>query len=388
MVAIHATRRLWLMLLAAYACVFIGPFGGNMIISMFPVLEHWFNVDVAIMSLTITFFMIPYSVTHIFGGSLSDAYGRSRVMSLGLAIYGLGSFIAAFSPTIEVLLISRVIQGVGGAMLAPTAMALLGDMIHPKDLGKAMGGYSMAVTAGIATGPLIGGVLASINWTYAFILLGALSLALMTLTMKVRGKKSSGRNLKTAWIGFLKALRNLVIFLAGIIGFITFVIRIGIYTYAADALGKPPYQLSTDYIGFLLSLAGFAGLAAGLLAGYLTDRLGRIPTAFIGTCFLFLTLIMLALPIWASLMPFIMLSLGFGGTMLFTPLGTMTVERLPQARGAAASVYGFLRFAGYALGPIILLAPYTLFGVEGVALSCIVLIMVSLLALLIMRRNL
>ena len=87
MKALHDAESLWLMLLAAYACVFIGPFGGNMIISMFPVLERWFNVDIAVMSLTITFFMIPYSITHIFGGSLSDAYGRSRTMSLGLAIY-------------------------------------------------------------------------------------------------------------------------------------------------------------------------------------------------------------------------------------------------------------------------------------------------------------
>lgn len=69
--------------LVAYACVFIDP-SGNMTISMFPVLRRWFNVDITIMSLTITFF--TYTVMPIFGSSLFNAYGRSRAVGLGLAI--------------------------------------------------------------------------------------------------------------------------------------------------------------------------------------------------------------------------------------------------------------------------------------------------------------
>lgn len=115
-----------------------------MIISMFPVLEELFNVDVAVISLTITLFMIPFSLFHVVTGAMSDAYGRAKVMLLGSSIYCIGSFLA-----------SRVIRGVGGSMLLPVAMALIGDIVEPRRLGRAMGGFSMAVTAGVALGPLV-----------------------------------------------------------------------------------------------------------------------------------------------------------------------------------------------------------------------------------------
>ena len=382
-------RYLLYVLFVVYLCAFLGPFGGNLIISMFPVLEQWFNIDIAIMSLAITFFMIPYGVMQIFGGPLSDIYGRVKVIILGLVVYSLGSFTCALSPTIDILLISRFIQGVGSAILVPATIALLGDVIPSKDLGKAMGGHSVAITTGIAIGPLIGGIIAAIDWRYGFILLGVLSLTLTLLVTKIKEqKKYSDRGFKTAWLGFLKASKDLVILLASIVGFIGFVIRAGIYVYAVDALGKPPYQLSPEYIGFLLSLAGFSGLVASPLAGLLTDKIGRVFTALIGSLFLFLTFIMLALPTWASLMYLIMIFLGLGQTMVFTAIGTIVIEKLPHARGAAAAVHGFFRFTGYALGPVILLPSYTLFGVEGVAYSCLILTTVTLLILFVVKRNL
>ncbi|RLF10948.1 MAG: hypothetical protein DRJ62_04370, partial [Thermoprotei archaeon] len=345
----------WLPLTTAYLCAFIGPFGGNMIISMFPVLEELFNVDVAVISLTITLFMIPFSLFHVVTGAMSDAYGRAKVMLLGSSIYCMGSFLASASPVIEVLLASRVIQGVGGSMLLPVAMALIGDIVEPRRLGRAMGGFSMAVTAGVALGPLVGGYMASIHWAYAFILLGLMALLLIPLILAVEVfKRSSTPRAFTVWRGFFKALRNKVVLTSGAIGFLAFVVRMGVYTYVTDALGKPPHEWSTDHIGLLLSLAGFAGLGAGLLAGYLTDKLGRLQTAFVGLATLFTTFAMLALPSWPLLMPVIMVMLGFGGITTFTPLSTLAVEVEPQFRGAASSVYGFLRFMGYALGPPIL----------------------------------
>ena len=358
-----------------------------MIISMFPVLEELFNVDVAVISLTITLFMIPFSLFHVVTGAMSDAYGRAKVMLLGSSIYCMGSFLASASPVIEVLLASRVIQGVGGSMLLPVAMALIGDIVEPRRLGRAMGGFSMAVTAGVALGPLVGGYMASIHWAYAFILLGLMALLLIPLILAVEVfKRSSTPRAFTVWRGFFKALRNKVVLTSGAIGFLAFVVRMGVYTYVTDALGKPPHEWSTDHIGLLLSLAGFAGLGAGLLAGYLTDKLGRLQTAFVGLATLFTTFAMLALPSWPLLMPVIMVMLGFGGTTTFTPLSTLAVEVEPQFRGAASSVYGFLRFMGYALGPPILLAPYAYLGVGGVAFACMALVAASTLALALMRR--
>ncbi|MCD6410018.1 MAG: MFS transporter [Candidatus Verstraetearchaeota archaeon] len=354
-------------LVLTYLCAFLGPFGGNIVIAMFPTLEAWFNVDVSSMALSITLFMLPFCTMYIFGGSLSDAYGRGRVLSLGLLIYGVGSLTAAFSPNIAAFLASRAIQGCGAGIMSPTAMALLGDVVPSKNLGKAMGGYSVAVTAGMAFGTLMGGAFAAFNWTSAFIVMCLAALALALISLKMPSKRRANRDMTAAWRGFIQAARNRVVFLAGIIGFIAFIVRVGVITYAADALGKPPYQVNPENIGVLISISGFAGLLAGPASGYLSDRIGRFQTALIGVAALIATSAILALPQWAQLMPLIMVLLGIGGTTIFTPLGAESLDVLPAARGAASSVFGFLRFLGYALGPIILLYPYTTYYVQGVA---------------------
>ena len=355
------------LLAIVYISAFMGPFGGSMVVAMFPELKGVFNVDIAVMALTVTVFMVPYSVSQIFFGPLSDIYGRKLLMAAGLAIYAAGAFLAASCDIIAVFMASRVIQGVGGAMALPVAMAMLGDEFPPQQLGKAMGGLSVAITLGLALGPLTGGIMTGIDWRLAFIVTGLLPLAVILLLHTWKAKPPTAKPKEP--IKILEVLTMPAVLATGLVGFIVFLVRIGTYTFTADALGEFPYLMSGEQIGYLLSLAGFTGLVAGPLAGVFSDRFGRFPAALLGMAFLFAAFLLLAMSEWSVLMPIIMVLLGGGSTTVFTTLGAVSVEAAPWARGTATSLYGFLRFMGYALGPVVLLPAYQQLNVLGVALA-------------------
>jgi len=374
------------LLAIVYISAFMGPFGGSMVVAMFPELERVFGVDITIMALTVTVFMVPYSVSQIFFGPLSDIYGRKSVIAVGLSIYAAGAFLAASYNTISVFMVSRIIQGVGGAMALPAAMAMLGDEFPSQQLGKAMGGLSVAITLGLALGPLTGGVMTSIDWRLAFIIMGLLPLTVILFLYAWKEKPPTLRPRET--IKIFEVLTMPAVLATGLVGFTVFLVRIGVYTFTADALGDFPYLLSGEQIGYLLSLAGFTGLAAGPLAGAFSDRFGRFPSALLGLILLFTAFLLLATAGWSRLMPIIMILLGGGSTTIFTTLGAVSVEAAPWARGTATSLYGFLRFMGYALGPVVLLPAYQWMNVLGVALGSEIAIIASFPLLLIIRKTL
>ena len=101
----HNGRRLFFALLLIAS--FLGPFGGNMILPMFRVLKHDFAVNVFLLGLSITLFMVPFAVTQLFSGLLSELfYGKRKVIVSGFIIACLGFLLAVFSFNIWVFLAS------------------------------------------------------------------------------------------------------------------------------------------------------------------------------------------------------------------------------------------------------------------------------------------
>lgn len=106
----------------------------------------------------------------LIGGSLGDVYGERRVFTIGVAGFGVASLLCAAAPTIEVLVGARAVQGVFGALLTPSALAVIVGAFPPRERGGAIGSWT--AWAGIATvvGPFAGGWLvetASWRWIFA-----------------------------------------------------------------------------------------------------------------------------------------------------------------------------------------------------------------------------
>ena len=105
----------------------------------------------------------------LIGGSLGDVYGERRVFSIGVAGFGVTSVLCAVAPTIEVLIGGRALQGAFGALLTPSALAVIVAAFPPAERGEAIGSWT--AWAGIATvlGPLAGGYLVdAVSWRLIF----------------------------------------------------------------------------------------------------------------------------------------------------------------------------------------------------------------------------
>jgi MFS transporter, DHA2 family, multidrug resistance protein len=120
-------------------------------------------------------------------GTLGDRIGRRRLLLIGAAAFGVGSLMAAFSPSAELLIVSRALLGIAGATLAPSTLSLIFHMFQdPKQRATAIGVWIASFSAGGAIGPVLGGALLELFWWgSAFLLALPVMAALLLLGPRV-----------------------------------------------------------------------------------------------------------------------------------------------------------------------------------------------------------
>jgi EmrB/QacA subfamily drug resistance transporter len=102
-------------------------------------------------------------------GTLADRYGRRRLLITGVAIFAVASVLAALSPSGDLLIASRILQGVGGAMVLPTTFSLINTTFRGKERGIAFAIWGSTIGGMVAVGPLLGGWLTTYySWRWAF----------------------------------------------------------------------------------------------------------------------------------------------------------------------------------------------------------------------------
>ncbi|MEX2750999.1 MAG: MFS transporter [Candidatus Freyarchaeota archaeon] len=360
-------------LLVLYFASFIGPVSGNTVLTLIPTLKSTFHTDVGTVLLAITALMVPFAFFQLFSGTLSDIYGRRKVLAAGFLIYGAGLALIGFSPNfnIWVFLGARFICGVGYAFVGPVLPACIGDLTKIEYRGKVMGIYSSMVTFGTAVGPLLAGFLADVWWYIYFMLAGMAFLSLF-LVWFFLGNVNAPKNVSIPVISqvFLDlrevfSHRNvLVLSLAGFFGYLGLA---GVSSFLSDTLSLPPFYLDAVSIGIILSAWGAVVIFFAPLSGYLMDKWGRGNVAYLGVV---VSLCALVLLFFSQDFWWFMLStalFGVGGNLFWLPLGTLSVELVPQMRGATASVFNSLGMFGYALAPYLLTPVYNDYGTSMVS---------------------
>ncbi len=119
----------------------------------------------------VTAYLLAVGVAQPPTGWLADRFGRKRLFVISLFLFSLGSLLAALSPNLELLILSRVIQGLGGGALMPVGMAMIYELFPADRRGTALGIWGVAAMAGPAFGPVIGGYLVtSVSWHWLFLI--------------------------------------------------------------------------------------------------------------------------------------------------------------------------------------------------------------------------
>src|SRR5213082_3313289 len=102
-------------------------------------------------------------------GTLADLFGRRLLFAIGLALFAFTSLLCALSPSALFLILARAGQGVGGAIMFSTALALLAQEFHGRERGTAFGVWGATIAASAAVGPLLGGALTEgLGWSSIF----------------------------------------------------------------------------------------------------------------------------------------------------------------------------------------------------------------------------
>lgn len=131
-------------------------------------------------------------------GALADRYGRRKIFLMGVIVFATGSLACAASSSMPILLAARVLQGVGGTMLAPASLALIGAYFQGEERGKAVGTWSALTAVAAVIGPIAGGVVVDrLSWRWVFLINIPLAIAIVTIAItqvrESRDEQEKGR---------------------------------------------------------------------------------------------------------------------------------------------------------------------------------------------------
>ena len=118
---------------------------------------------------TISAYMIALGISMVPGSRLADLIGRKKVVLIGLSIFGAASLMCGLAPTAELVVIARIVQGIGAGMYFPVAFALVSNATDDQERPQMLGFLSGIAGIGTAAGPILGGAFSStIGWRWVF----------------------------------------------------------------------------------------------------------------------------------------------------------------------------------------------------------------------------
>ena len=177
-------------LLAVTLSAFLTPFMGSALNVAFPLIGKEFSMTALALSWVASSFLLAAAITLVPVGRLSDIYGRRRIFLYGALIFTVSSSLCIWSPDSTVLIILRVFQGIGGAMIFSTGTALLISDYPVNKRGRILGINLAAVYTGLTFGPFVGGLLTEhFGWRYVFLFSALLGVSITLIMARIAGQE-------------------------------------------------------------------------------------------------------------------------------------------------------------------------------------------------------
>src|SRR6188768_3082291 len=151
-------RGTWLALIAMGIAVFVIANDFSAINVAIPQIEHDFKTDVTTAQWVVNAYALTFGVLIVTGGRLADLFGRRRAFFIGTAIFATMSALGGAAPSETFLILTRVLMGVGGALMWPAILGMTYEILPEDKAGLAGGVIIGAAGLGNAIGPLVGGV--------------------------------------------------------------------------------------------------------------------------------------------------------------------------------------------------------------------------------------
>lgn len=167
----HVNRTERLVLAIAVLASFVAFLDGTVVNVALPAIVDELGGGIATQQWTVDAYLITLGSLILVAGSLSDAFGRIRILRIGLVLFGVASVAITLAPDPVFLVVARGVQGVAGALLVPSSLALITSTFEGKARGRAIGIWTGLTSVAMIIGPLVGGVFVDlVSWRVAFLI--------------------------------------------------------------------------------------------------------------------------------------------------------------------------------------------------------------------------
>ena len=332
--------------------------GFGIISPTLPLFARSFGVNHAQVGAILAAFAFARFATGLISGKLVDHFGERLVYSFGIGFVSITSFAAGFAQSYEQLLIFRAVGGFGSSMFSVAAGSILLRAVDDDHRARAQSLYNGSFLVGMMAGPVVGGALSGFSLRapmiiYGFLLIGASASGAFLLrnsTLAAKPTATQERNTITLRSALaLKPYRS-----ALIISFITSWVLFGMSRSILPLFMVEEIKVSPSFMGLGFTISTVINGIFLMKAGKLSDINGRRYSAVIGTSFL--TLFILALALTTEPWMFLAASVivGFGGAFLSTTPSAIVGDVLEGKGGQVIALFQMSGDAGAMIAPIAL----------------------------------
>ena len=211
-------NRKWWTLAAVCAGVFMLLLDITIVNVALPDIERGFHASLSDLQWVIDAYALTLAAFLLTAGSLADLYGRRRLFAIGITVFTLGSLACALSTSSLFLAIARAGQGVGGAIMFATSLALIAQAFQGKDRGVAFGAFGAITGVAIAVGPVLGGALTSgAGWRWIFYVNVPIGVVALLVTLLRVDDSLDPNATRPDWVGFATFSTGLAALVFGLI---------------------------------------------------------------------------------------------------------------------------------------------------------------------------
>ena len=204
-------------LLVTTMASFVFPFMASAVNIALPSLGKEFSLDAVTLGWIATAYLLSSAALLVPFGRIADIYGRKRIFACGIGIFTFSSLLSGLANSATMLIAWRVLQGIGGAMLAGTAVALLTTVFPANERGKVLGTIVAAAYLGLSLGPVLGGVLTQhLGWRSIFLIGALLGLLVLGVVLwKLKGEWTGAKGERFDFAGSVIYVLGLVALVYG-----------------------------------------------------------------------------------------------------------------------------------------------------------------------------
>jgi EmrB/QacA subfamily drug resistance transporter len=257
--------RKWWTLVAVCTGVFMLLLDVTIVNVALPDIQRGFHASLSDLQWVIDAYALTLAALLLTAGSIADLAGRRLVFAVGIVVFTAGSMLCGLATGATFLALARALQGVGGAIMFATSLALLADAFTPRERGVAFGVFGAVTGVAVAVGPVLGGAITSgLSWRWIFFVNVPIGVfALIITLLRVRESRAPVAN-RPDWPGFV----SFTIGLAALV--------FGLIRSQPDGWGS--HTVVGSLVTAALMLAVFVGIELRSSAPMLDLRLLRVPT--------------------------------------------------------------------------------------------------------------